>query len=165
MAGPEGVAVLRLRRTAPVGHLAMASRAPVRRLTYAPAKKGGAMERPKPQQRDGWPVGLQFVLGMAGIIITVAGVIALQKGMQPKPATTPAPVIITAEEQARLDSLTAERRIIDQRTSAAGKPDPDYLPGRPEVLNSRELEAKGFRCISGQLFRKVGNEWQQLGRC
>lgn len=28
-----------------------------------------------------------------------------------------------------------------------------------------ELERDGYRCISGQLFKKSGNEWRQLGRC
>lgn len=122
------------------------------------------MDRPAPPRRDGWPAWFQVLLGLAGILVTVAGVISLEKAMTPKPTKVPAPVVTTADEQARLDRLTAERRAMDRRRAQA-KPDPDYLPGRPEVLNSRELEAKGFRCISGQLFRKVGNEWQQLGRC
>lgn len=30
---------------------------------------------------------------------------------------------------------------------------------------ARATAAPGDRCISGQHFRKVGNEWQQLGHC
>lgn len=28
-----------------------------------------------------------------------------------------------------------------------------------------ELERDGYRCIRGQLFKKDGNEWKQLGNC
>jgi hypothetical protein len=48
---------------------------------------------------------------------------------------------------------------------------PQVLP-RPVIDRNKkarkmiaQLERDGYRCIEGQLFRKEGNEWKQLGNC
>ena len=103
-------------------------------------------ERPKPQQRDGWPAWLQFVLGVAGIVVTVAGIIALSASKAPAPASPQVhdtPVAIEAEAPLTPAAMPAER---PSRAEAGPKPD-------------------AVKCLGGVLLHRYGNEWRNVGHC
>lgn len=103
-------------------------------------------ERPKPQQRDGWPAWLQFVLGVAGIVVTVAGIIALSASKAPAPiAVQPrsTPVAIEVAAPLTREPMPAER---PSRDEAGPKPD-------------------AVKCLGGVLLHRYGNEWRNVGHC
>lgn len=103
-------------------------------------------ERPKPQQRDGWPAWLQFVLGVAGIVVTVAGIIALSASKAPAPiAAAPRSTPVAIEVAA---PLTPE-------------PMPEERPSRDEAGPKPDA----VKCLGGVLLHRYGNEWRNVGNC
>lgn len=113
--------------------------------------KGEAMrERFKKEGPARW---LGFVLlGVAGVLVSIAGIYELTRGSTPtaEPATEPVAITSSNDELQRLRAENLRLKLDAIRRARAAAADKPQEPGR---------------CVGGVLFREVDGELRNIGRC
>ena len=116
------------------------------------------MDRPKPLTPDRRiPTWIAFLLGMAGVLVTVAGIYELLRDPV-KPVEPPLnPASAVAQPGPVLHSERSAERAEIRRLSADGE---------ARLKEIADLHARGkARCMDGVWIVKDGNEIRSAGRC
>lgn len=114
------------------------------------------MDRPKPLTPDRrFSTWIAFLLGTAGVLVTVAGIYELLRDRPAAAAVEPVQAESPDARVARERALAEQQEVERQRR---------LIEIRRQRQEAAALHARG-RCMDGVLIIKEGNEIRSAGRC
>ena len=124
------------------------------------------MDRPRPLTPDRRiPTWIAFLLGMGGVLVTVAGIYELTRRHNPEPPAPNALEVENARLRAELAQLGNPATTADTQLRARAVLQRQEAIHKVRQQRAAELRAKGARCINGTIIIREGNELRSAGRC